>query len=285
MGSNRITQLHVYIIGVVLLLIVGGGLYFALLRPVYTQLKNKKADLSSLEASAVSFDDGKNKTQITYTLETGPQSVKKAQAVVQQAKANSAYTLKQLAILEAGKQLPASKRIDLGDGTDPYLLSRTLPNWLNLPRNVVPLMRDFAVQLGHKHGVTVLTDFAAPAPQPDPKAIPHDIIAWNLGKIQATGNFNSVMQWARDWTSAPLLTALDGLQCSLAGPSGNVVADGTLTVYIFPTGKTGIVQIPASPSAGSPGGGFGGGNGPGGMSAMPGGFGNSAGGAAGNGVK
>jgi len=261
MGSNRITQLHVYIIGLVLMLIVGGGLYFALLKPVYQKVAAKKTELAGDEGTSVTVD----KTSVSWTVETGDQNVKKAQKAVQDAKANSAAVLRQLDYLERTKQLKSGV-IDLGDGTDQYILAHTMTNWLNLPRNVVPLMQQFATSLGNKHGVTVLTDFGAPASLPRPDAIPRDIIAWNLGKVQATGNFNSVMQWARDWTSAPLLVALDGLECSLAGPGGTVVADGTLTVYIFPKGKVGVVQIPAEATGGTGGGGFGGGgNGPAGM--------------------
>src|SRR3954452_1279226 len=111
MGSNRITQLHVYIIGLVLMLIVGGGLYFALLKPVYQKVAAKKTELAGDEGTSVTVD----KTSVSWTVETGDQNVKKAQKAVQDAKANSAAVLRQLDYLERTKQLKSGV-IDLGDG-------------------------------------------------------------------------------------------------------------------------------------------------------------------------
>lgn len=273
MRSNRITPLHVYLIGLVLMLIVGVGLYFALLRPAYAEAAAKKQEVAGAEAQTVSI----NGETFSYTVETGPDQVKKAKTALEKVRASKESKERELAILEARKQLAPQNRINIGDGTPQTVIRQTMANWLNLPRVVIPTMNKFADKLAAKHGVQCLHQFAGPAPSTDPYSIPKDIIAWNLGKMSATGPFPQVMQWARDWNSAPLLVAVDGLETQLAGPGGKITAVANLTVYIFPTGKA--VVIPAGGGAPAPGGFGGGGFGGGGNSAIPGlgGGGNGAG--------
>lgn len=257
MGSNRITPLHVYLIGLVLMIIVGVGLYFALLKPVYADVEMKKQAVATAEAQTVNI----NSQTFSYTVETGPDQVKKAQAALDKVRASKESKERELEILSNRKQLAPQHRINIGDGTPQTIIRQTMANWLNLPRVVIPLMNRFADRLAAKHQVVLQKQFAGPAPSTDPNSIPRDIIAWNLGPMSATGRFDQVMQWARDWNSAPLLVAVDGLECKLADRGGKVTATCNLTVYIFPTGKA--VTIPAgggaAPAAGG-GGGFG--NGP-----------------------
>jgi len=267
MRSNRITPLHVYLIGLVLMLIVGVGLYFALLRPAYADAAAKKQEVAAAEAQTVTIgDEPEVKSQtFSYTVETGPDQVKKAKASLEKVRANKESKERELAILEARKQLAPPHRINIGDGTPQTIVRQTMANWLNLPRVVIPLMNRFADKLAAKHGVQVLHQFAGPAPSTDPNSIPKDIIAWNLGKMSATGPFLQVMQWARDWNSAPLLVAVDGLEMQLVGTGGKVTATANLTVYVFPTGKAVVIPQGGGAPAGGGGGFGGGGNGPMGM--------------------
>src|SRR5437763_720021 len=148
MGSNRITQLHVYVIGLVIMLIVGGGLFFFMLKPVYAQVQVAKTDLQGQETTSVQV----GKKQFTYQIgPTGEKAVADAKLAVKDTQAESAHTLLELKQLESSKQSPIP--INIGDGTDQYILQNTMRNWLNLPRAVVPKMKDFATRLGAKHGV------------------------------------------------------------------------------------------------------------------------------------
>jgi hypothetical protein len=249
------------------MLIVGVGLYFALLRPVYADVAAKDTEVRGLEGQTVDV----NAQTFSYTVETGPEQLKKAEAALAAAKASQVSKARTLQVLEGRKQLPAARTINLGDGSQATLLRQTLPRWLTLPSVVRPLMENTAQRLARKHGVTVETQFNTPAPTTDPNTIPRDIIAWTLGPMTITGPFNQVMQWARDWNSAPLLVAVDGLQCQLAGRGGKVTANASLTVYIFPTGNENVVVIPQGTTQG--GGMMGGGMMMGGMmgAGMPGG--------------
>jgi hypothetical protein len=252
MNANKITQLHVYLIGAVVMLIVGVGLYFLMLKPLYDSNAALDAEVQSLEAQTVTVDG----QAVRWNEEP------KAQAAVAVATQRQQTKRARLAKLEKSKDLPPQARIDLGSGTDREVLQRTMGRWLALPERVVRMMEGFAYRQGGRHGVLVATEFAAPAPTTVPGQIPRDIIAWNLGPMSATGSFPRVMRWAQSWNNAPLLVSVDGLKCSLAGRGGTVTATATLTVFIFPKGQA-VTNPGASPGPGAPAPGAG--NGPGGM--------------------
>src|SRR5687768_12606705 len=115
---NKITHVHVYLIGAVLMIIVGGGLYAALLRPAYAEnavIKGKNEQLTS---------DVNSKKK-------APEKLAAATAEMQRKKSS-------LTMIERAKQLPPNERIDWGKGDNPVqILERTTANWLNLPRVVV----------------------------------------------------------------------------------------------------------------------------------------------------
>lgn len=245
MNSNKFTQVHVYIIGAVLMIIVGVGMYFALLKPLYDENTQTQASVQGTEATNVTVDGHSFNISQAAAAKTALEAAQKRKEQKTQ----------RLQTLTSKFDLPKPERIDLGDtGSDQEILQKTLANWFNLPRRVVPKMEAFARAQGEKHKVRVTTEFKAPAPAADPKSVPRDIIAWNLGTMTMNGKFTDVMQWARSWNSAPLLVAVDGLKCSIADAKGKVDATATLTVYIFPSGKA--ATIPGA-SAGATGGGGG----------------------------
>jgi hypothetical protein len=260
MGSSRITHVHIYIIGGVLMLLLGAGLYFALLKPLNEEIVQLRSDIQGIEQQAVSVD-GQNVTIVTSPW-PGPKE--RAQEILDKARERQAAKKAQLASLERRKQLPGDQTLDLGNGDQNHLLRTTMPRWLQMPRYVVTMMGQYARTSARRHGVRVTTAFRAPAPSTDPSAIPRDIVAWNLGQMTVTGEFNRVMRWAEDWNRAPLLVAVDGLKVSLENDEGHVTGTCTLTVYVFPTG-----QAVASP--GAAGGGAGGVGAAGGAMGMPGG--------------
>jgi hypothetical protein len=246
MNSNKFTQLHVYIIGGVLMLLVGVGLFFTLIKPVEDENKNLETSIQGTEGTQVPIDSK------PFTPTDPWDSQKKgAEEKLQEATQRQKRKAAELAVIENRKQLPAPRQIDIGDGSQAHLLNYTMPRWVNLPQYVVQMMNSYALSTAAKHHITKLkTTFKAPAPTVDIALIPKQIIAWNMGPIEVTGNFNDVMQWAEDWNNAPLLVAVDGLKCSVAGRGGKITATGNLTVYVFPTGKA--VTNPAAAPVGGP---------------------------------
>lgn len=268
MNSTKLTQVHVYIIGGVLMLLLGVGLFFALIKPLNDSNTLLQASIGSTEATPVSIDSR------NFNIAPNWESQKKAaEEKLEEAKQREASKRAQLTALENRKQVPGSRRIDVGDGSQAHLLRVTMPRWLTLPQYVVQNMNAYARSTAARHRVRVQTEFKAPAPSTDPTQIPTQIIAWNLGPMTMTGEFNQVMRWVEDWNRAPLLVAVDGLRCSLAGKGGRVEATANLTVYVFPTGEA-VTNPAAAPGGGAPGaaGGYPGGAGgyPGGAGGYPG---------------
>jgi len=249
MSAAKITQLHVYIIGGVLLLIIGLGLYFTLLKPLNEENTVLASSITSTEGTGVQVD-GKS-----FTISQASAAAEALQQAEQRRDKNEA----RLRALEAKYQVGPRERIVLAQ-TDDEILKVTMSRWLQLPKVVVTLMENHAQKLAKKHGITVQTAFAAPASVPAPTAIPTDIITYPLGGMAIRGNFTKVMAWVKDWDNAPLLVSIDGLKCQLAGQKGEVAASCALTAYVFPTGPR--VVIPgAGGGAGAAAAGMGGGMG------------------------
>lgn len=238
--SSKFTQVHVYIIGGVLMLLLGVGLFFALIKPLNEQNASIAAEIQTKEGTQVSVDN-QNFT-IVPSWETNRQA---AQEKLKEAEARQKNKAARLVALENKRQLPPRNRIDIGNGSQAHLINVTMPRWLVLPRYVVQMMNSYARRKAADRGVRVTTAFKAPAPTTKPDLIPRQIIAWNLGTVEVTGDFRKVMQWAEDWNDAPLLVALDGLKCSVEGRDGEVKATGSITVYVFPTGEA-VTNAPAS---------------------------------------
>jgi hypothetical protein len=261
MNSNKLNHVHVYLIGGVVMIIIAAGLYFALIRPLKLANTELAQQVQTAETTTKSVD-GKN---FVYNQLT------EAQAALQGAEARYQRKQGELASLESSYQLPPGQRIVL-PAQEQQLLTQTLQPWLLLPQVVIQRMQAFSRAHAKRHGVTVQTQFAAPAPSTDTRLIPRSIIAWNLGPMVAEGPYEKVMAWARGWNDAPLLVAVDGLRMSLAGKGGKVRATCNLTVYIFPTGP-GVQAVTGGTGAGTGGmggmmGGMGG-NGPGMMMSDP----------------
>jgi len=253
--ANKLTQVHIYIIGFVLMVIVGVGLFFTILKPLQVQ----KLELDGQIAT----------TQNSIT------EVNNAQKTMEQAQAKLQTSKRQFATLTALKKLPPNRTIDLGEtASQEELLSKTMDRWLTLPKFVIQRLERFSRQAAAKHKVTAVTNFAAPATPVDPNAIPRDIIAWPIGNLRVEGDFNNVMAWVKEWNRSADLVSIEGLKCSIAGKDGRVVATAGMSVYIFPTGKAAeAAAATASTGAGGGGGGGGGGSYP---------MGGSAGGSAGS---
>jgi hypothetical protein len=258
---SKLTQLHVYIIGAVLMLILGGGLFYTLIKPLDEEAVKVRGDITTTENS------------ISET--------KSAQAAMKKAKQDLATNKAALRQLVGARVLPASHEIDLGDGSQDTLLKKTLSRWMALPPYVLHTVEKYGDKIAKKHHVLVLAEFSAPTPSSDPNSIPRDIIAWPMGKMTITGKFNDVMAYIRDWNNSPILTSVDGVRCSLAGKGGRIVATGALNAYIFPSGQA--VSNPAGGAAtatsGGMGGGYPGASGGGGGGGYPGASGGSSAGA------
>lgn len=249
MSGSKFNQMHVYIIGLVLMIIVGAGMYFLLIKPILDTNKDLTGQVAAVEAQTESVD-GKSFTIAQKS--AADEALTEAKARRDRGRATLVATL-------ARKRLPSSQTIDYGpdpsSASQDYVISNTLPRWLRLPEHLIKTMERYAQQSARRHRVRVVTNFTATPQSTYIWGIPRDIIARRLGGMAITGPFNNVMAWAEDWNKAPLLAAVEGLNCTVAGDKGVINASATLTVYVFPEGK--LAETTPVPAAGA-GGGMGG---------------------------
>ena len=241
MNSKKITHVHVYLIGFVVMVIVGVALYFLLLKPLNESNAALAQTVAQLESTTANVD-GKS---FRYDQKA------EAEAALAEAQGRKAGKEAQLASLERRKQLPANQALRL-ETDQARILAVTMPRWLMLPERVVTTMERWASTRARRLGVEAETTFAAKAPSTDPNLIPKDIVAWNLGTMTVTGDFNRVMRWMKDWNNAPLLAAVNNLKCSVADKDGKVTATASLNVYLFPTGP-GVQAVSVAGQGGAPG--------------------------------
>src|SRR5687768_16550506 len=128
-AAAKITQLHVYIIGGVLMVIVGAGLYFTLIKPVLEENANLQTAIAGLESQSVSVD-GKSFTIAQASA---------AQDALRQAQQRRDNNERKLKNLEGKYQVKPTDRISIGKSDD-EILRGTMARWLQLPKVVVNLM-------------------------------------------------------------------------------------------------------------------------------------------------
>lgn len=253
MSGSKFNQLHVYIIGVVLMIIVGAGMYFLLIKPILEENAGLRASIANTEQTQV-------------TVDTAPFTIAQkssADEALKVAMARRDRNRASLMALLSRKRLPASQTINFGpdasSASQDFVIANTLPKWLQLPKALITTMERYAQRTARKHRVQVVTNFSAPAQSTYIWGIPRDIIAKRLGNMAITGRFNDVMAWAEDWNNAPLLASVEGLNCTVAGAKGVISATASLNVYVFPEGALAEQEIAkATTGTGTGGGGMGG---------------------------
>src|SRR6266542_1007024 len=137
MGSNNITQLHVYIIGAVLAVIVVVEIYIGMIKPIEDDNTQLQTAIASNEGQSVDVYNAKLTITKQGWEKTSNEQIQEAKKVVagQEAK---------LANYMSTHRLPKNEEINIGDGTVEVLLRQTMTKWLTLPRVLVTRMQSFA---------------------------------------------------------------------------------------------------------------------------------------------
>ena len=237
MSRPKLTWVHASIIGVVVAMIVGGGLFFGFIKPANSEVEDLKTELSNVEGQVAQVADAQDK--LDAAIEDNVEG---------RAKLDRALRT---------KSPPARINVNLGDNST-EARRRALKNFWQLPGYVAPTMEKFARDSGRRLKVEVSTSFSIAAPSTDPAAIPADIIAWNLGTMEVTGKFLDVVRWVEGFNRAPLLSTVENLQLELADGEGRVTATCSLSTFVFPRLDPGV-EITVSSGGGGGGGGMAGG--------------------------
>jgi hypothetical protein len=244
----KVTQMQVWIIGVVLTIITALILFFALIQPAQARLAD--AEKKYADAKAIADTDPEKK-----------QDRKKAEKEVASANADWARYDRELMpnidrsnLFTAMKQLWKEQIFVLGPKLDRFLRA------------------DKKVQIAQPAG------FALPPPPTDPNEMFRKVWQYNLGNVAVVGNFNDVLNNAERWNNFDRLVLVDNL--TLSGNSPRLVGAYQLTCFIFTHGDT---AGPEFPKAGGGRGGLGGFRGGGGLGGPFGGGGGYGGGGYGGG--
>jgi hypothetical protein len=230
MSASKLTAAHVYIIGGVVAVILGAGLFFLLIKPVSDEIAAQEA----------------TKGQKLTTLQNNPgQALTTAKADVEKAKAEEVVAKAKWRSFMVAQSPPAQYAIPTGSREERL---RKMAGWWQLSPFIRRETERFARGMP---GVRVLTNFAVPQANPDPMAVPQSMVVYDLGDMSATGSFSRVMAWARRWNQYRFMNAVDNLAVRLVGANGRVQATAHLTLFIYPMIEP---AASAAPAAGAPGG-------------------------------
>lgn len=223
----KITRLQIGIIGAVLALVFGLGIYFLLIQPVLVKTAEDQANYEKRQAVA------NQRGSARQDLEEAKKKVKLAEAdwdvYVQRFMPNINVS----STYDAWQQLVNEQVRVLGPELDRFVQS------------------DKTVRV-------MQANFALPAPPDDPNQAVSEFFVFNPGSVQVAGTFRNVLRNAERWNQFKRLALVTGLQ--LTGNSPNLVGQYTVTVFEFTRGdKAKAVTIPqAAGGAGGGGGRFGG---------------------------
>jgi hypothetical protein len=227
---GKITQLQVWIIGLVLSIISGVLIFFLLIKPANDETQSANQRIETARPTAAQEEQKKRDL------------VKAKQDVV---KAERGWDLIDRTIMP-----------DI-NVTNLYRGMRQLWNeQLKVlgPRTEKFLRADKSVQI-------VSANIQLPPPPTDPNAVNRKAFVYDLGTVTVMGNFEEITRHVERWNKFDRLVLADGL--TLQGNSPRLFGTYTLRLFIFPHGtdKPG----PAIPQAGGGQGGGMGGMGMGGM--------------------
>ncbi len=221
MNLSKLRSIHVIIIGAVVCVIVGVGLFYLLIKPTLAEIAQTKQQYDASKQIA----------------DQEPQALRERDKAIEESqKAQQEYAKYQKT------KMPNIDFTDRGKGM--------LALWKEQSVILGPLIQKWPAQ----SGVRLVSAIQVPAPPVNPNMIQTEIIEIPLGAVQVTGSFDKILKSIEAWNNFNRLVRVDFP--NLAGSSPNLVSQFNLTVYIFPRGKAGP-QIPiagqGTPAGGVPG--------------------------------
>ena len=211
---SKLTLQNVIVIGIVVSVVIGSGIFFVLIRPTQAEIKNLDTQVEAASQRAAQLPAARRQLE----------DAKKEVAEARQKWARYERT-----------KMPA---IDMSDR-----LKAALAYWKE-PERTAKLLQDF---VSKSRDVIFLGSFAIGVPTTDPNQLPWPVWIVPLGTFQVQGDFESILRHIERWNNAPRLVLVDGLQ--LAGISPNLIGQYTATLFILPRAKD-EQPAPLLPSAG-----------------------------------
>jgi hypothetical protein len=235
MDFSKLTKAHVFVIGLVLMLLLGVAFYF--LGPAKTNQN-------------VTTYDGQLATYQSTISTKGAKEADLAKAKQEVAEKQALWARTEIT------KMPMPP-IDLSSSKPEDQTKAMIRLWQE-PAKTVPLVERFAL---NTRKVIVTTNFGVPGQPTDPRAIPQSVIEWPLGNITVQGSFPEIISYMKRWNQAGRLVAVDNFQIS--GKSPFLTGTASVTVYIFPKPNPQAQQQQQGFGGGGFNSGFGGPGGPG----------------------
>ena len=214
MNLSKIRSLHIIIIGAVVCVIVGVGLFFVLIKPM-------KATIAQTQAQ---YDASKQVADQEFSARN-----ERDKAIEEAKKTREDYTYFQRT------KMPDIDMTDRGQAM--------LALWREQSIALGPLLQKWP----KRTGVRLRTAISVPSPPVNPNGLPAEIIEIPIGNLEVQGDFSKILSHLKSWNYFNRLVKID--LPNLTGPSPFMVSQYSLTVYIFPKGKPGP-QIPLAGQVG-----------------------------------
>jgi hypothetical protein len=223
MNFSKLRKIHIIIIGSLVCVILGGGLYYALITKATKSLEDETARYNQYAATG---------TQNNVALQ---------QAGYQQALQDAASAENKLNYYFA-RQMPYLDFRDRKSG----MIALWQEQSLNLGPLLISYLKTSGVQLDPQTQITI------PAPPSNPNDLSSDQLApitIPLGKIRVRGSFSQIMAHIRKWNTCKRLVMIDNPQ--ITGISPDLTCEYDATVYIFPRYAATSAQIAMAGGGGS----------------------------------
>ena len=204
MNMSKLRSLHVIIIGAVVCVIVGVGLFFVLIKPTRVKIAETQQQYDASKQIA----------------DQEPQALRERDKAIEESqKAQLEYAKYQKS------KMPNIDFTDRGQGM--------LDLWKEQAIILGPLVQKWP----SKNNVRLISAIQVPAPPVNPNMVQTEIIEIPLGPVQIMGSFDKILKSIEAWNNFNRLVRID--YPSLQGSSPNLVSQFNITVYIFPRGKPG----------------------------------------------
>lgn len=224
MKFSKLRKIHVIIIGVVLIVAAGTAMFFLMIKPQ----REKFAAAQARYDTAVVLGNPAAENKAMQELNAAILHVNNAQ---------------QALTAEMKRRMPdlSFARRDIG----------MISLWNEQIKTLGPLLEAFARDKSVK---VTQAKFEIPAPPANPNSdvFDRDVLEFQLGTVQAQGNFKSLMNSIRRWNNCRRLIMVG--PPTLEGSSPDLTVSYNLTCYIFPVAKGGDKIPMAGAGVAAPGG-------------------------------
>jgi hypothetical protein len=221
MKLSNLRRIHVIIIGAVVCVLIGVGMFFLLIKPAKADLNALHQRYSAAEPEALEED------QVRRALDEAIRANSEAQARLD-------------SYMEA--KMPSINLSNRAEGM--------VQLWHEQCETLGPLLERFI----SRTGVTMVSQrIPVPAPpvNPNDPSLQNEAIVLSLGTIQVQGSFKQVLEHIRKWNNCNRLVMVGAP--TLTGQSPTLQASYNITVFIFPREKAGPLIEMAGGAQGAPG--------------------------------